>query len=106
VTLNSVLAAEGADIAGVLGDFHLLHLLPEGGAISVGKDVNIEYSVRASLMNHCTIAWNEALARGKRPTWYRICRSRRPLYIIVSSSSQYSIELYIDILFVRFVMVM
>jgi hypothetical protein len=45
VTLDSILAAEGADVAGVLGDLHLLHLFSEGGAISVGKRVNTESSV-------------------------------------------------------------
>lgn len=35
--LDGVLAAEGADVAGVLGDFHLLHLLTQGGTISVVK---------------------------------------------------------------------
>lgn len=35
VSLDRVLAAERADVAGVLGDFHLLHLLSEGGTVSV-----------------------------------------------------------------------
>ena len=35
LALDSVLAAESADVAGVLGDFHLLHLLSERGAVSV-----------------------------------------------------------------------
>lgn len=34
VSLNSVLSAEGTDVAGVLGDFHLLHLLSEGSTIT------------------------------------------------------------------------
>lgn len=34
MTLDSVLAAEGADVAGVLGDFHLLDLLTERGTIT------------------------------------------------------------------------
>ena len=34
VSLDSVLAAEGTDVAGVLGDFHLLHLLSEGSTIT------------------------------------------------------------------------
>lgn len=36
LALDGVLAAEGADVAGVLGDFHLLHLLTQGGTVSVG----------------------------------------------------------------------
>lgn len=34
VTLDGVLAAEGAGVTGVLRDFDLLHLLTEGGAIT------------------------------------------------------------------------
>lgn len=34
VSFDRVLAAEGAGVAGVLGDFHLLDLFAEGGAIS------------------------------------------------------------------------
>lgn len=37
LALDGVLAAEGADVAGVLGDFHLLHLLTQGGTVSVIK---------------------------------------------------------------------
>ena len=37
--LDRRFAAEGARIAGVLGDFHLLHLFAEGGAVSVGLGV-------------------------------------------------------------------
>lgn len=36
VSLNGGLAAESADISGVLGDFHLLDLLSEGGTVSIG----------------------------------------------------------------------
>lgn len=32
--LHRILAAEGAGVAGVLRDFHLLDLLPQGGAIA------------------------------------------------------------------------
>jgi hypothetical protein len=35
VSLDSVLSAERADVAGMLSNFHLLHLLPQGGTISV-----------------------------------------------------------------------
>jgi hypothetical protein len=51
LTLNSILAAEGADVAGVLGDLHLLHLLSEGGAISVRRSVNTQRSVEAGFAN-------------------------------------------------------
>lgn len=36
LALDGVLSAESADVAGVLGDFHLLHLLTQGSTISVG----------------------------------------------------------------------
>ena len=36
VTLDGVLAAEGAGVAGVLRDFDLLHLLTERGTITEG----------------------------------------------------------------------
>ena len=32
--LDGVLSAEGANVSSVLADFHLLHLLPEGGTVS------------------------------------------------------------------------
>jgi hypothetical protein len=35
VSLDGRLSAEGADVFGVLGDFHLLDLLSEGGTVSV-----------------------------------------------------------------------
>ena len=37
MTLDGVLAAEGAEVAGVLRDFNLLHLLTERGTITVGS---------------------------------------------------------------------
>ena len=36
-TLDSVLSAEGAGVAGVLRDLHLLDLLTERGTVSVGE---------------------------------------------------------------------
>jgi hypothetical protein len=50
VTLHSILAAEGADVAGVLGDLHFLHLFSEGGAISVGRGVSMEQSAKAEFI--------------------------------------------------------
>jgi hypothetical protein len=35
VSLDGGLAAEGADVSGVLSDFHLLDLLSEGGTVSM-----------------------------------------------------------------------
>ena len=39
MTLDGIFAAKGADVPGVLGDLHLLHLLSKRGAISVGQKV-------------------------------------------------------------------
>ena len=36
LALDGVLSAEGAGVTGVLGDFHLLHLLTQGSTVSVG----------------------------------------------------------------------
>ena len=41
LALDGVLAAEGADVAGVLGDFHLLHLLTQGGTVSMREPWSI-----------------------------------------------------------------
>jgi hypothetical protein len=38
VSLDSGLAAEGADVLGVLGDFHLLDLLTQRGTVTVQGD--------------------------------------------------------------------
>jgi hypothetical protein len=35
VSLDGCLSAEGADVFGVLGDLHLLHLFAKGGTVSV-----------------------------------------------------------------------
>lgn len=40
LALDGVLSAEGTDVAGVLLDFHLLHLLTQGGTVSVIDRVN------------------------------------------------------------------
>ena len=53
MSLDCVLAAEGADVAGVLSDFHLLHLLSKRGAISGGRLVND--------LDHCRVAFNDVL---------------------------------------------
>ena len=39
LALDGVLSAEGADVAGVLLDFHLLHLLTQGGTVSVVEHI-------------------------------------------------------------------
>ena len=55
LALDGVLAAEGADVAGVLGDFHLLHLLTQRGTVpvecqylSIIQSFHIEISIRGS----------------------------------------------------------
>lgn len=41
LALDGVLSAEGADVAGVLLDFHLLHLLTQGGTVSIIEDIGL-----------------------------------------------------------------
>ena len=41
MTADSDLSAESAGVLGVLGDFHLLHLLTERGTITVGLPVSM-----------------------------------------------------------------
>lgn len=41
MTADSDLSAESAGVLGVLGDFHLLHLLTERGTITVGRMVSM-----------------------------------------------------------------
>lgn len=73
LALDGVLAAEGADVAGVLGDFHLLHLLTQGGTVSV-EAVNTRFFVVRlfSFVDHdraSAVAWV-----GEEHTWYHIYR--------------------------------
>jgi len=41
LALDGVLSAEGADVAGVLLDFHLLHLLTQGGTVSIIEHIEL-----------------------------------------------------------------
>jgi hypothetical protein len=108
VSLDGGLAAEGADVSGVLGDFHLLDLLSEGGTVSVQ---------RKSLALRCRMSDIEQINSSSRRrssedrvdgqldfspsynrtppelthllhlarTWCRIYRSRRPSWFASSS---------------------
>lgn len=58
LALDGVLSAEGADVTGVLGDFHLLHLLTQGGTVSVGS--------RWSISGRLRLGWCRDLVRGSR----------------------------------------
>lgn len=50
LALDGVLAAEGADVAGVLGDFHLLHLLTQRSTVSVDGQYRVLLDIfRSSL---------------------------------------------------------
>lgn len=53
LALDGVLSAESADVAGVLGDFHLLHLLTQGGTVSVGKLLESVSSCRSIRYRLC-----------------------------------------------------
>jgi len=41
MSLDGCLSAEGADVFGVLGDFHLLDLFSEGGTVSVFREERV-----------------------------------------------------------------
>lgn len=47
VTLDAGLAAESAHVLGVLGDFHLLDRLSEGGTVSLRKSGQFQSNVKA-----------------------------------------------------------
>lgn len=57
VSLDGGLAAESADVLGVLGDFHLLHLLSERGTISIvfkyhRSAIHSSCSLNSTLISH------------------------------------------------------
>lgn len=74
LALDGVLAAEGADVAGVLGDFHLLHLLTQGGTVSVG--IWSIFGSSSLVASRLRIMAVRARFRGlgEEHTWYRIYR--------------------------------
>ena len=69
LTLDGVLAAESADVSGVLGDFHLLHLLTEGGTVSGSLLVVVHGPWNFNSAQECFEA-----VRGCVRTGYRIYR--------------------------------
>ena len=81
LALDGVLSAEGADVAGVLGDFHLLHLLTQGGTVSIqGKGGQYSdlrdcrsFFGRFSFRN-IMIVRRRGRGEGVQHTWYRIYR--------------------------------
>ena len=77
LALDGVLSAESADVAGVLGDFHLLHLLTQGGTVSVGKLLESVVVVEEySAMGPCVSRKSQSCRRelGECHTWYHIYR--------------------------------
>lgn len=70
VPLDCDLSAECAGVSGVLGDFHLLHLLSERGTISVQQIVNSIPYLDPS--QDCVVLLSASL--GGQLTWYRIYR--------------------------------
>ena len=68
VALNGVFAAKGTDVASVLGNLHLLHLLSERGTISVGKSVNIEIFIERQSVDEFAVIEKERVVRVKRRT--------------------------------------
>lgn len=59
LALDGVLAAEGADVTGVLGDFHLLHLLTQGGTVSVE-------------IGQCLVFLHLIASRSKKSSWIKV----------------------------------
>lgn len=45
MTADGNLAAESAGVLGVLGDFHLLHLLTQGGTVTMGEEASVYRSM-------------------------------------------------------------
>lgn len=77
LALDGVLSAESADVAGVLGDFHLLHLLTQGGTVSVGKLLESVSSCRSISLWICVSRSKSQSCRremGECHTWYHIYR--------------------------------
>jgi hypothetical protein len=82
LALDGILTAEGADVASVLGNFHLLHLLTQGGTVSVKS--RRQYIVQTprkldveSFIISCEVETRSASNRflGERAqehTWYHI----------------------------------
>lgn len=63
--LDGVLAAEGTGVAGVLGDFHLLHLLTQGGTVSI-KPVSISKPTGEQICVLVFVCRAFAVAPGRR----------------------------------------
>jgi hypothetical protein len=77
MSLDCVLAAEGADVSRVLGLFHLLDLLSERGTVSK-QDEKCKFMIfDTELINSSLRSFKDRFVRYH--TLYRTCRSRRPL---------------------------
>lgn len=75
VALDAGLAAESADVLGVLGDFHLLHRLSEGGTISLQSFVSccvvcqscvVISSRSGTAPNTADSSWLSSMPQGRR----------------------------------------
>jgi hypothetical protein len=56
VSLDGCLSAEGADVFGVLGDLHLLHLFAKGGTVSVIQEERVSILLLFPASNPLLIA--------------------------------------------------
>jgi len=74
LALDGVLSAEGADVAGVLGDFHLLHLLTQGGTVSVGSWSIFDSFWSGASRSSFMVVRGRVRGMGAMHTWYHIYR--------------------------------
>lgn len=74
LALDGVLSAEGADVAGVLGDFHLLHLLTQGGTVSVVECWLESVWLREFSLSVVYLEVTVVGANWASHTWYHIYR--------------------------------
>lgn len=66
MSLDCILAAECADIAGVLRDFHLLYLLSQRGTVSVGIVSDEQSIIRQRARGVVVTIWRSLRLRKKR----------------------------------------
>lgn len=85
LALDGFLSAEGTDVAGVLLDFHLLHLLTQGGTVSVVEHIVSTNHFLAifvflfllSIQNSTSFTRTKEIVSHRLPTSNRIIRAER-----------------------------
>lgn len=85
LALDGFLSAKGADVAGVLLDFHLLHLLTQGGTVSVVEHIVSTnhfsgfsfFFILLSIHNSTSFTRTKEIVSHRLPTSNRIIRVER-----------------------------